>query len=82
MHTPDAELPILRERVHTELQQARRPLTARQLADRLLPPGHETGHRQTMRALKELEATGHVQREYGTRPRGGGHYLWRATSAR
>jgi Fe2+ or Zn2+ uptake regulation protein len=67
-----AQPPVLRQRVRAELEQAPRPLTARQLADRLLPPGHESGHQQTMRALKQLEAAGHATRRLAA----GGRYAW------
>jgi hypothetical protein len=77
MQTTPAEPPVLRTRIHAELQQARGPLTARQLAERLLPPDLESGHRQTMRALVQLEDAGHATRHHGTGPTGG-HYLWRA----
>lgn len=72
MQPTPAEPPVLRDRVHVELRRSAEPITAAQIAARLLPDGPESARRQTMRALAELEAAGHATRHLAT----GGRYTW------
>jgi hypothetical protein len=59
-----AEPPILRDRIAAELQHGQ-PMTARQLATRLLPADRTSAYSQTRRALNQLEAAGTAERQHG-----------------